>query len=517
MHAQAKFLTHAVKLLALILAYMFSVSDAVAQSAVSVLHQSGEWSTHAHDAQHTGVSTVSSQKLAKIHWQVPVDVAPPEGEILIHYGSPVITAENTVIVPVKTDTGSFHVEAHDGATGKKLWTLNTGYRPPFAGFMPGLGTTLSHHHLFVSDIAGGILLRANPDNAKGNIRHRYFYGRENYLANPRAYEQAVKINTPLTADAEGNLYFGFTVIGITPIGLRSGLARISRDGTGSFVTAQSISGDDPFVSKIATSCAPALSSDGSIVYVATGTFDFGFGYLVALDSRTLQVINRVRLKDPASGLDATMTEETSASPTVGPDGDVYYGVLENPFPMHNNRGWLLHFNRDLSQQKIPGSFGWDDTASIVDASLVPSYRGTSKYLLMTKYNNYANVSTGDGYNRIAILDPNATENDPVFPATSVMREVITTLGLTPDPENIQFFPGAVREWCINTAVVDPFTKSVIVNSEDGNLYRWDLTTNTLSEVIRLSGGIGEAYTPTIIGTDGTVYAINDAVLNAVGN
>jgi len=212
-----------------------------------------------------------------------------------------------------------------------------------------------------------------------------------------------------------------------------------------------------------------------------------------------------------------MTDETSASPTVGPDGDVYYGVLENPFPLHNNRGWLLHFNRDLSQQKIPGGFGWDDTASIVDASLVPTYHGTSKYLLMTKYNNYADVSSGDGHNRIAILDPKASENDPVFPATHVMREVITTLGVTPDPDNLPFFPGAVREWCINTAAVDSFTKSVIVNSEDGKLYRWDLTTNTLSETIKLSGGIGEAYTPTVIGPDGTVYAINDAVLNAIGN
>ena len=56
----------------------------------------------------------------------------------------------------------------------------------------------------------------------------------------------------------------------------------------------------------------------------------------------------------------------------------------------------------------------------------------------------------------------------------------------------------------------------MVNSEDGNLYRWDLTTNTLSETIKLSPGIGEAYTPTVIGNDGTVYAINQAVLDAVG-
>ena len=65
--------------------------------------------------------------------------------------------------------------------------------------------------------------------------------------------------------------------------------------------------------------------------------------------------------------------------------------------------------------------------------------------------------------------------------------------------------------------MDPLTKLVIVNSEDGQLYRWDLTTNTLSEVIKLSGGISQAYTPTVIGIDGTVYAINDGVLNAIGN
>ena len=38
---------------------------------------------------------------------------------------------------------------------------------------------------------------------------------------------------------------------------------------------------------------------------------------------------------------------------------------------------------------------------------------------------------------------------------------------------------------------------------------WDLRST-------LSPGIGEAYTPTIIGPDGTVYAINAAILNAVG-
>ena len=57
--------------------------------------------------------------------------------------------------------------------------------------------------------------------------------------------------------------------------------------------------------------------------------------------------------------------------------------------------------------------------------------------------------------------------------------------------------------------------SILANSEDGKLYRWDLTTNTFTAGVTLTPGIGEAYTPTVIGADGTVYAINDAVLFSV--
>ena len=117
--------------------------------------------------------------------------------------------------------------------------------------------------------------------------------------------------------------------------------------------------------------------------------------------------------------------------------------------------------------------------------MVASYHGTSTYLLMVKYNNYASVG-GDGVNKLAILDPNDTQIDPVT-GQSVMKEVLTIAGVTPDAEFVNNgFPNAVREWCINTAVVDPATKSVLVNSEDGKLYRWDLTTNSFSEVITLT-------------------------------
>jgi hypothetical protein len=111
-----------------------------------------------------------------------------------------------------------------------------------------------------------------------------------------------------------------------------------------------------------------------------------------------------------------------------------------------------------------------------------------------------------------VLDPNTTQPDPVIASQPVMKEVLTILGPTPDPS----FPAGVTEWCINTAAVDPFSKSILVNSEDGYLYRWDLTTNTLSQKIRLTSGLGESYTPTAVGADGLVYAINNAILFAVG-
>jgi hypothetical protein len=71
------------------------------------------WSTFGRDAQHTAQSTTASQPLNRVVWQTPVDLQPQysgNGSLLAHYGSPLMTAANTIIVPVKT-----------GATGDSAW------------------------------------------------------------------------------------------------------------------------------------------------------------------------------------------------------------------------------------------------------------------------------------------------------------------------------------------------------------------------------------------------------------
>src|SRR5262249_37771583 len=153
---------------------------------------------------------------------------------------------------------------------------------------------------------------------------------------------------------------------------------------------------------------------------------FGVGYLTRLSSTTLAPLAAAHLHDVISGADAFVEDDGTASPMVGPDGDVYFGGLEDPFPANNDRGWLLQFDATLTQNKIPGAFGWDDTPSVVPASAVPSYGGTSPYLVLCKYNNYGGIGTGTGLNKVGILDPFVSFTEPVSGATT-MREVITVL------------------------------------------------------------------------------------------
>ena len=473
-------------------------------------HSPNGWNSYGHDAQHSAQSDVPADALNRIHWQTPVDLQPQYSgsELFVHYGSPLVTAHNTVIVPVKTGVaGEFRVEARDGSDGALKWSLTTDYILPPHDWLPVFGPVLTAGSLLYFPGAGGtVYFRDQADLNTGAQGQIAFYGLSNYQANPSAYNAGVVINTPLTSDSAGNIYFGFLVIGHTPLNLTSGVARISPSGAAAWTSVVTATADAT-MTQVVHNCAPALSPDGQTLYfaVSNGTG----GYLVASDSATLAPLARVRLIDPRSGRDALLSNNGSASPTVGPDGDVYYGVLERPQGANHGRGWLLHFDSSLTNSKTPGAFGWDDTSTVVPASIVPSYGGQSSYLLMSKYNNYVDWG-GDGLNKLAILDPNATETDPVTGVT-VMNEVLTIAGPTPEGA-----PPGVKEWCINSAVVDPATRSVLAGSEDGSLYRWDLTSNKLSQTMVLTSGLGEAYTPTVIGVDGTVYAINNAILFAVG-
>jgi hypothetical protein len=482
------------------------------------------WQGDAGNSRHTAAAPASGQPLTAIRWQTPVDLDPQQTgtELLIHYAPPMITAANTVLLPVKTTaTGNWVIDALAGATGAQSWSLSSDYVvPPGASWVPAYPAQLTRQNrLYFAGAGGTVLYRDKPDSKTGATGRVAFYDIAIFNDHTAQMTADVMISTPITSDKAGNIYFGFLTETSNPAKVASGLARIAANGTGTWISAAAASGDKT-MTEVPVDCAPALSSNGKLVY--TGISNGSSGYIVSLDAATLTPVAKMPLVDPQSGQAAWVTDISSASPTVGPDGDVYFGVLENPFPNHDGRGWMLHFDGALTHLKTPGSFGWDDTASIVPASAIPasavSGAGRAKpgaYYIMTKYNNYAGVGPlGDGKNRIAILDPTKTQTDEYSQTTvKVMKEVETILGPTPYPGGQ---PGSVYEWCVNTSVVDAAAGAVFAGSEDGKLYRWDLATNTLTQSLLLNAPKDEAYTPTLIGPDGTVYAINNATLYAVG-
>src|SRR5271165_5962257 len=261
------------------------------------------WGGHARDPQHSALSAVASNPLAAIRWQTPVDLAPQfsGNELLIHYGSPVITAANTVIVPVKTGaTGGFEVQARSGANGALMWTQTSDYILPPHPWTPGFSPALTPAgRLYMPGAGGTVYFRDTPDAATGPVGQIAFYGLASYLADQSELDGAVEISTPITSDAAGNIYFGF-VARANSLGLQSGIARISATGVGTWISATAAAADSG-VSEAVMNGAPALSNDGATLYVAVSSGDFGRGDLLALNSTTLATVAVRPLVDPLTG------------------------------------------------------------------------------------------------------------------------------------------------------------------------------------------------------------------------
>src|SRR5689334_21107659 len=79
------------------------------------------WNNYGHDGQHSAISANAAQPLSAVHWSSPVDLIPPyngSGDLLIHYGSPLLTKNGTLILPVKINLSSdFKFEGRNAVTG----------------------------------------------------------------------------------------------------------------------------------------------------------------------------------------------------------------------------------------------------------------------------------------------------------------------------------------------------------------------------------------------------------------
>lgn len=506
---------------------LVSAAVLVASTAIA----GAQLSTFAGNAQHTNLYTPTARHLNRTKWSTQIDTS--NSGAFAHYGEPLVTAANTVIVPVLTSvsgstTGTVTINVYDGATGTFKYNLVTDYTFPTFGWVPEYNPVVVGARLYYPGAGGTVYYVDNIDsNSPTAPTQLCFYGTlANYTTNAATYNSTIAIDTPMTADSHGNIFFGFRAQGtpIAPFGVNgssqplSGYARISSTGVGAFVTVNNMTGDAAMAMD-SHNVAPALSNDESTLYVVAKQYNYAYNaYICGLDSTTLATKYNRHIIDPRPGGSAAgPIDDSTSSPLVGPDGDVYMGMFVTPY--NGSRGYLAHYSSDLSVVKTPGAFGWDFTPGIVPASMVPSYHGKSSYLLFCKYNNYdtggGSEDGGDEINTVAILDPeDETQVDwhPQAAGMTEMREVLTMIGPTANDEIQE--TNSVREWCVNATAVNPGTDSVSFNSEDGRTYRWNLTQNSLSECLVLTQGFGVPYVPAFIGPDGTVYTFNGTFLFA---
>lgn len=466
---------------------LFLITLATATLPMSSTAQS--WPGFANDPQHTALSSVAAQPLNRVLWSTPLVLSSPtkaQRRYIYWLPSPLVTPSGVVVNMIRTgDTNGCRIQGRELSTGTPIWTELTDYEMPTTATVSS-PTLRSDDSLVFPGAGGTVYVRKSATQSNSDRFQDAFYGIDNYLKNPQSYAP-LKIGTPLLTGPDGSIYFGY--VG-SANGISAGVARVTPGHGGTWISAVDATGDSA-VTEPRRDAAPALSLDGKAIYAAFRASN-SLGYLVKLDADTLQPLARVQLRG-GRGENPYLPTNT-ASPMVGPDGDVYYGILGG---YNSNRGWMLHYSSDLVPKGWPGPFGWDCTPSLVPASIVPSYTGTSKYLLLTKYNNY-----DQGIFRAGIFDPNDHEYDALA-GTDVMKLVLVT-------------PVYPQEWCINTAAIDPITKCAIMNNEDGWCYRWDFTTNTLSEKVQMTHPIGEAYTPTVIAPNGICLAIKNGTLFAMG-
>src|ERR1051326_1781496 len=229
-------------------------------------------STFAGNSQHTANYQPAAQNLNRIVWSTSID---QDNHAFAHYGAPLITANNSVVTPVKTANG-FFLNVLRGSDGSVKYTLATDYIRPSSTWIPVYQPVLAGPpntpRLYYAGAGGTVYFVDNVDSDSGPTAATqlvFYTTLANYQTNAAQFNSTVYINTPITADSSGNIFFGFRVQGIAPNPLntmQSGFARIDSSGAGSYVLTGAAAGDST-IDRDSHNSAPALSADESTVYV----------------------------------------------------------------------------------------------------------------------------------------------------------------------------------------------------------------------------------------------------------
>src|SRR5712671_8061522 len=249
-----------------------------------LIGEAGAQTTFGGNAQHTANYGVAAQNLNAVHWTTSIDLNNTGG--YAHYGAPVITPANTIFVPVKTGaTDGFRINVFNAATGAALYSLSTDYTQPLHNwilpYQPVLATSSPGTRLYYPGAGGTIYFIDNVNSVSHGapVQQVFYTTLANYQANAAGFNSTVFINTPITADSSGNVFFGFRVSGTAPAPLsttQSGFARIDPNGTATYMLAGTVA-SDANIGRDTHNSGPALSNDETTLYVVAKNNMSGHG------------------------------------------------------------------------------------------------------------------------------------------------------------------------------------------------------------------------------------------------
>lgn len=280
--------------------------------------------------------------------------------------------------------------------------------------------------------------------------------------------------------------------------------------------------------------APAVAADGTVYTVSMGHFDNYVSYLIAVNPNlkpkwassmqylvadgcgiSLPIAAQGVNNEPNScrygttvGVDPTTnakasfapSDQSTASPTVLPDGSVLYGSND---AYNYGRGHLLHFDAQGNYLNSY-TFGWDITAGYFQ------HGGT--WSIVVKDNREATPAYCTFNNPVCTPEPAGpyyiTQLDPNMNVEWSFQN--TTID--------QNHPNGY-EWCVNAPVIDA-NGIVYATSEDGHVYSIPQGHSGVfkqwKQKIFLLEAVGAAYTPMSIGEHGEEYSQNNGHLFAIG-
>lgn len=456
-----------------------------------------EWLQRYHDAQHTSFINSPVDPLGRVTFEYifdPTQVTVGLGDILVHYTDPKLRSNGDIYTPFRDKVGNnITYSVKKIHNGRLAWTFESDYvRFPSGAWEPVFDFAINDTVVYVAGAYGCIWML---DDATGMV-----------IANACPYSPpanqtglAIYITSPLTIDLNGNVYWTIRT-GANPLNVRSEVVKLAPDGvTVNWADFATLTGDPAQIA--AMNAAPAVSADGSTVYVASTLPTQLDGHLLALDQDLNPIWDSSLRVDIPAGQpmgpchEARLNDSGTSSPIALPDGGAAIGGWNFPNSPGCNaaecpvsEGFYYSFD---SRGTLRGCypFGWDDTMGII------TLNGTT--YLVGKHNHY-------------------TANPPRYEIVLLNAATMQKVWSFFEPAN------PTNEWCISAPTLFKTadaagneTGYVVGQSEGGPLFRVRLLSNP-PEFTSVPVGTHQnaAYVPTV-SVGGTAYTQNHGRLVGV--